>query len=122
MTEIKMSNSDDENRCPICMTETSDFLKLGCGHEACPSCTWRIVATTKRCWHCRQEIQNLSTSDGTQIWSDESDPLARSEGSQNIGLQFGSQTLRAVIFVIDYKVAAVSCVAGMMAMWFVSAV
>lgn len=43
-------------RCPVCLTDFIDPVKLDCGHEVCAEClTWMIQSRNhRRCPHCTQ--------------------------------------------------------------------
>ena len=56
--------------------------------------------------------------DGTQIWSDDENQIDdRSGYSLGMGIDFASQRLQAVLFVVDVKVVVVSCLAGLVTGW-----
>jgi len=104
----------DDTECPICRETMRATVQAQCGHECCPTCFWRLAATTRRCWACRETIDGGTDQDGNQVLSD-TDGTDDRETTAVIGsviMSLHRETLQALVFVIDYKTVSVSLVFG----------
>lgn len=53
------SEDDDKGTCPICLDPNKVLVTTNCDHHACGACAWRIAATSKKCWTCRQPLTHI---------------------------------------------------------------